>query len=228
LVPLNCTNGSGTFVQATTDPQPAGTQIFVAIDGAAGSNCKYSLTGINVYGVLSEAEFRQFSVWKNPTSNRLRWKGNSGTTGNYQVERSLDGKTFISIGAIPAQGSTDFSFEDQQPVQKTFYRIVFIDQQGRKLASRVIIAQREEATELSVAIVKMNAHNLVLRITKPTDEPIHYKFVSVSGILLEEGLIRGTKGVQTFYKNTQGWPAGMYLMQLGINDQQKTLRIINP
>jgi hypothetical protein len=41
------------FLQYTTPSYPAGTKIYIAIDGNAGANCKYEISGINVIGVLA-------------------------------------------------------------------------------------------------------------------------------------------------------------------------------
>jgi hypothetical protein len=41
------------FLQYTTPSYPAGTKIYIAIDGNAGANCKYEISGLNLVGILN-------------------------------------------------------------------------------------------------------------------------------------------------------------------------------
>lgn len=58
------------------------------------------------------------------------------------VERSKDGSTFNAIGTVPAKNAnrlTDYAFEDALPVNGiNFYRLKFIDQDGRFEYSRMV------------------------------------------------------------------------------------------
>lgn len=54
LIWLSCSSGSGSFVQATTPVLAADTKVYVAVDGNAGSNCKYDIQAINAYTLASE------------------------------------------------------------------------------------------------------------------------------------------------------------------------------
>jgi hypothetical protein len=44
---LQCNSGSSTFMTFTTSSLPAGTKVYIAIDGNAGANCKYKINGFN-------------------------------------------------------------------------------------------------------------------------------------------------------------------------------------
>jgi hypothetical protein len=229
LEPLNCTSGSGTFVQATTDPQPAGTLIYVAIDGYGGSNCKYSISGINVYGVLSEDQFSMFSVWKTSSTNLLRWKAIPQNLAYYEVERSANGQNFQPIGTVTVPSSaSNFSFEDKHPIKRCYYRVKLIDQQGKKQVSHIIQADRTDVRELSARIVSTDPNRLKVQLEMESAENINYQFTTLNGTVLDQGIIKGIPGIQTFNKSIERWPGGIYLVQFSARGQAKTLRFIRP
>lgn len=100
---LSCTSGSGTFVQATTPSLNAGSKVYVAIDGNGGSNCAYTIGGINILGVLSKS-LKNFSGWKMGNSNVLKWTALNETDGYYDLERSDNSVDFYSIEKNKKQG----------------------------------------------------------------------------------------------------------------------------
>src|SRR5688572_18882765 len=125
LNPLSCTSGSGNFVQATSPPLTAGTRVYVAIDGNGGSNCIYSISGINVTGVL-EHGISNFSVWESGSMNKLSWKTNPGFSGRtIFIERSVDGARFEEIGEVMVAntGEQFYQFDDHSPLSRSFYRL---------------------------------------------------------------------------------------------------------
>jgi hypothetical protein len=145
LTPINCTSGSGSFVQATTDPLPAGTQVVVAIDGVSGSNCRYTLTGINVQGVLEGSEVRHLSAWKSGDGNHIRWTARHSIAVRYILERSMDGQHFENLteksaAALPSE--QDFSFMDRSPPTRCVYRLKRVDATGSIAVSHALWVDR--------------------------------------------------------------------------------------
>ncbi len=146
LVSTNCYNGSGTTVQATTTLLDAGTQVFVAIDGISGSNCTYTVSGVNTLGVLS-GNLKNFSGWKNHQSNFLQWTTISETGGRYIIERSVDGINFNAIGEVPSNGAignnANYRFEDAAPPLNAYYRLRQINNTGKFALSNTINLTRQ-------------------------------------------------------------------------------------
>lgn len=154
LTPLSCTSGVGNFVQATSPPLPAGTRVYVAIDGTSGSNCSYYISGINVTTVL-EGGIRDFAVWEAAASNVLSWKTHREFNGHtILVERSADARTYVAIGQIDiplADGrERSFRFEDNDPLPHGFYRLVILSQNHSRRYSMVKESKRTKGSSFNI------------------------------------------------------------------------------
>lgn len=223
LVPINCTSGSGSFVQATTNPLPAGSLVYVAIDGVAGSNCQYSLLGINVWGTLS-TNFKNFSAWKTPSGNDLKWICINDTSAYYMVERSDDGTHFSTIGQVYNQNghasSSDYRFQDLTPFRTSFYRVKQVDQRGNISMSHVIAVARKEIQLMNVVVQNPGYGSLHLKIETDFSQKIQYAIINTSGHCFLSGIISCSSGTTQFYKDIPNLPSGRYELVLKSNEQQ--------
>ena len=99
LTPLSCYSNVGTFISASTSSLAAGTRVFVAIDGVAGSNCSYEINALNALVLATNIKY--FSGWKTNSSNLLKWVTLQEQAGAYyEIQRSGDGNTFKTIGRV--------------------------------------------------------------------------------------------------------------------------------
>jgi hypothetical protein len=152
---INCTNGSGSTIQATTNQLEAGTRVYVAIDGISGSNCSYQINGLNIIGVLA-GNVKHFSGWKTEHSNILQWTTLRETGGYYIVERSVNGIDFSPIGRINSKLSGNenvlYNFEDKYPPAESYYRLKQIDHEGRQAISNIIHIERKELPGIQISM----------------------------------------------------------------------------
>lgn len=217
LVPINCTSGSGNFVQATTDPLPAGTLVYVAIDGMAGSNCKYSISGVNVYGVLAGEGFKKFTVWKGPSSNKISWIANTEQGTRFVIERSADGTNFSTLASLSpsywGEGKT-FTYEDGQPAQRSYYRIRK-QSNGQVALSPIVLAERKEAASIRITNLYPSGSQLVVRYESPQDESAPYFISSLTGQLMMKGTLNFSRGQNTLVLPLSQLPKGKYIITTG-------------
>lgn len=217
LVPLNCTNGSGTFVQATTEPLDAGTKVYVAIDGINGSNCRYSLTGINVYNVLEASDFKNFSAWQTPVSTVLKWT-NSTDSCTYDIERSPSGNGFNSIGRIKESAETitekTYSFEDKNPLPVTFYRIKQTKRNGKVSVSRTIRVAFKGSNEVQLNFVNPVINNLDIQLETGFSGPLSYTILSYTGQVYSKGVVNCSIGNNRITKDVSSLPPGKYYVEI--------------
>lgn len=215
LVPVNCTSGSGSFVQGTTNPLPAGSLVYVAIDGVAGSNCKYSLSGINVFGALS-TNFKNFSAWKTESGNDLKWTCFNDTSAYYIIERSEDGVYFQSLGRVnhPDQYSeaTNYSFMDMHPIKTAFYRVKQVDSHGYILMSQVITVVRKEMELTKISVHNPVSNCLHVQIETDVNQSFGYAVVSVYGQQFLKGSVSCNAGITQFDKEIASLPSGRYIL----------------
>lgn len=217
LTPLNCTSGEGGFVQATTPVLEAGTKVYVAIDGNAGSNCQYSITALNAYGVLAE-NFKNFSAWEKPGFNLIKWAIVNENAAYYLVERSFNGRNFSTIGTLTAKNQvgekTDYSFEDHTPEALSFYRIRQVDPTGKISLSNILKLSRDQRGSLEIKMVNPTGNELTAQITTGTNGPMDYAITNMTGQLVDRGRISTSKGVVLFHRSLSLLPDGKYLFTI--------------
>jgi hypothetical protein len=88
------------------------------------------------------------------SGNVLIWKTTSETNNKgFEIERSADGKTFENIGFVDGMGDNKggktYSFLDEKPYFRTYYRLKQLDWDGKSEYSRIITVKQDK-TKLSV------------------------------------------------------------------------------
>jgi len=214
---LNCTSGSGTFVQALTLSLDAGTKVYVAVDGYAGSNCAYSIGGINIFGVLS-GNLKNFSGWKTASSNILKWTILNETGGFYEIERSDNATDFNTIGKISSKGNlnneTDYNFEDMAPLSESFYRLKQIDNTGKIALSKVIKIERSGFSNLQWTLENPVSDFLKMNIIAKNTAQYEFRIINLQGQVLQNGSMVCYKGINRFSKQLTALHKGNYYIVL--------------
>lgn len=220
LTNIGCTAGAGSssLVQGTTPILTAGTKVYVAIDGDAGSNCRYSFSAVNAFSVLSENEFKNFSLWKTSDANVLKWIGIGNKNAHFVVERSEDASHFIVIGQVPPSPSgasaINYKFEDNQPLQTGYYRVKQIKENGEISMSNTLRAERKNENADKIKIVNPARTDLVVQIDSDTNETADYSILSPFGQSFHHGKITLVKGINNLNQTIAGLPAGNYVLSI--------------
>jgi hypothetical protein len=225
LVPVSCDSGSVSFVQATTPVLTAGTKVIVAIDGYAGSNCSYSLQGVNVY-LLPTADVKKFTVTKSTISNILSWDLSAvHKFKKVEIQRSTDNKSFSSIGYLSItadQVSNHFSFVDEQPMSVCSYRLVFFDITGKKEMSQVIQVTRGKTKNLDVYFANIVSSSLNLKIETEEKGKCEVFITGINGQVYLKTQFVCLPGVNSFSKDLNTIPYGKYLLTIKQNNKAIT------
>lgn len=225
----NSNASSNSFLQFTTPVLTAGTKVVIAVDGNAGSNCSYNISGINILGVLSNDEL-DFSGWKNSNSNILKWTISNETAAHYLVERSDNARDFRPIGKIEnkknGRSKNDYSYEDRQPQKKLYYRLKQIGKEGEIAVSKVIRIDRNDMPEMDLKIINPVINNqLDIFIVSATPTQFTYTITSINGQNLMQGLIR-SNGITRYEKDISSLPAGKYFITLNSNEKRMSQSFI--
>jgi hypothetical protein len=223
LTPLSCAAGEGTIVQATTPSLAANTKVYVAIDGEAGSNCRYTFQALNAFGVLAVEEFKNFSAWKTDRSNILKWTS-SDVNSTYQIERSLNGSDFYSIGKVYT--GTDlkemnYHFEDNSPLQQSFYRVKRVSKNGQISMSNTIRVDRKDNKGFTLRLVNPVRNNLKMEVESKKSGIMHYAITSIYGQVYFKASTPISSGLNKLDKDVSRLPNGEYIITV-LCDQNKT------
>lgn len=221
---LWCSTGSGTTVTATTPVLTAGTGVIVAVDGIAGSNCKYDIRATN--SVTLSAYIKYFTAWKTPQSNILKWLSlQEFNNSHFEIEKSLNGTDFFVIGTIEGEmeryDEKTYSFEDRNPEVKAYYRLKQVDITGQVQYFRTIVVVRTDMPYLEMRLTNPASTSLVMHVQTNVRGTYKMKVVSLSGIVYINETIQLNKGDQVLYKNISALPQGRYQLILS----NETLRL---
>jgi hypothetical protein len=186
---LNCTNGTGSTIQATTPLLDAGTRVYVAIDGISGSNCSYQVNGHNIIGVL-DGNIKHFSGWKSGRSNILKWTVLDESGGYYVIERSPDGINYNTIGHVSGRSNSNqtetYSFEDHVPYITSFYRLRQFDRLGRQALSNSIHLKKMPESGIEITINNPATDFLELKAVIEKPGKYHCSIINLQGRLVNE------------------------------------------
>jgi hypothetical protein len=215
LTSVNCYLGIAD-AQISTGVLPAGTKVYVAIDGILGSNCDYGIRAINSESILS-ASLKYFTGWKAPEGNIIKWVSlNANDNASFEVERSVDGVNYKTIdhiaGQINSSSEKAYQYIDLSPPAKCFYRLKLTATNGRNTYSKVIRVDREFYVNSKVRFSNIVTNQLALEINDLKEEKVLIKIVDQSG---REVLHQNTKinsGNNLININTGNIAKGIYYL----------------
>ena len=229
LSKIGCETGSGGSVTATTGWLPAGTQVFVAIDGTSGSNCSYTITAFNA--TILPITLKYFTAWKRPDANRLTWMTTSEKSfSHFEIEKSTDGVNFIRIATIDGRGSNDretaYSYDDNEMKSLQFYRLKYVDIGGKYTYSNVIRVNRNDATNAKVIFSNKITSMLALRIIDLPANDLSIKIIDNSGREIRSQHVKLNPGENSINLNTGSIPSGFYYLLLSADNYKRTFSFV--
>lgn len=196
---------------------PAGTDLYIGIDGTSGSNCSYSLSATN--SVPLPVYLKYFTGWKTSTSNILKWVSlQEMDNDHFEIQRSEDGQNFLTIGRINGERFTHsektYSFEDRQPPMKSFYRLKQVDIDKHERIYKTIAINRTDVPYIELSFQNPITENLLLNFQTNFRGQATFKIFSMNGSVLVNNLIKCEKGDNSLFTNLSSLPAGKYILSV--------------
>ncbi len=232
LTPTSCqqiTGAAGGTAIASSTSFSAGTVVHIAIDGISGSNCKYSITAINAAPL--SVKMKSFDGWRGNDFNLLTWITSTERDHQYfEVERSGDGINFSALGRVHgAVNSSDekrYSFKDEKPLFRGYYRLKQVDSHNNITYSRMIRIDRPVTSKLD-AVFENPVHG-ILKTNLETSEPgrAEVRIVDVSGKAILTESITLEKGNNEYQRNLGKLTSGNYYLVITRDDLRKTFPFI--
>jgi hypothetical protein len=229
LTKISCTTLAGGSLTAMTGSLSAGTQVWVAIDGVLGSNCSYTLTAFNA--MVLPVRLKYFTAWKRTDANRLTWQTTSEKDFLYFViEKSLDGANFIEIGTRNGKGGprsvTSYSFDDPDMKSTQYYRLKYVNRNGKPGYSNVIKVNRDDAFNTRVIFSNMVTSQLSMRVIDLPSDNLYVKIIDNTGREMKSQNVKVNPGENNFTINTSSIPSGFYYMILSGENYRKTFPFV--
>jgi len=229
LIKIGCATGSGGSFTATTGWLAAGTRVTVAIDGTSGSNCSYTITAFNA--MVLPVTLKYFTSWKRPDANRLTWLTTSEKSfSHFEIEKSMDGVNFIRIATIAGRGTTSsetaYRFDDNQIKPLQYYRLKYVDADGKYSYSNVLIVNRNDITNPKVIFSNKISGMLSLRINDMPTDNLSIRIIDNSGRTIKSQNVKINPGENTVNLNTGSIPSGFYYLMLSSENYQRTFSFV--
>ncbi|HJS52893.1 MAG TPA: T9SS type A sorting domain-containing protein [Chitinophagaceae bacterium] len=229
LIKISCATGAGGSFTSTTGILSAGTQVFVAIDGTAGSNCSYKITAFNA--TVLPITLKYFTAWKRPDANRLTWLTTSENDfSHFEVEKSTDGVNFIRVGTKAGNGDSNketiYVFDDYEIKALQYYRLKSVDAKGQYTYSNVLRVNRDDVTNTKVVFSNRISNILALRIIDMPTNDLSIKIIDNSGREIKSQKVKINPGENSFNINTSPIPAGFYFMILSADNYKRTFSFV--
>jgi hypothetical protein len=143
-------------------------------------------------------------AYKNNHTIKLSWQtAEELNTSFFDIERSYDNKTFISIGEVAAKGEASlYHFTDNEDVNinsSVFYRLRIVDKDGSISYSQIVIIKPSsiktlDNVKLYPSILSSNNNTLWAEFTSTKEQQITIQFYSVDGLKITEHTQQAIKG----------------------------------
>ena len=228
LTKIGCETGSGGSLTATTGWLPAGTQVFVAIDGTSGSNCSYKISAFNA--TVLPITLKYFTYWKRPDANRLTWMTtNEKNFSHFEIERSSDGINFITIATVQGKGGnreTAYSFDDTEVKALQYYRLKNVDLDGHSNYSSILRVNRDDVTNTKVLFSNRITTMLSLRIIDMNTNDLSIKIIDNAGRVIKSQNVKINTGENSININTGSIPSGFYYLILSADNYKRTFSFV--
>lgn len=182
-------------------------------------------------------EWLDFSVLRNGDDAQVSWSTASEEASDYfEIQRSVDGESFTSIGEVAAQGNsqttTNYEFVDVAvaalKVDKLFYRLRQVDLDGKDQLSNTI--------ELNLSIlpgqVSLSAYpnptstNVTLNYAAYEAGELSLTVVDALGRKVLHQNVQYSRGTQDMTLEVANWTPGVYVIKLASESHQQSLKLV--
>jgi hypothetical protein len=154
--------------------------------------------------------------------NKLTWSTSTEINNKgFEVERSLDGRSFTSIAFVASKGDNgnssvnlDYGYNDKAIVGVTYYRLKQVDRDGKYNYSNVVTLSRK-GTEIVLSSVYPNPATveLNLKITSPRAEKLTIVVTDLTGKVVMQRPAAVVTGDNIERLNVSALAAGSYILK---------------
>ena len=164
-------------------------------------------------------------------ANELSWKSeNEINLQRYDVERSIDGRTFAKIGQVNATNAGRYSFTDSKLTSTaTYYRLKMVNNDESFVYSQTVLIKYDNSITLQVVKPNPFTQEIEMQVTLAKAAQVAVTLMDEKGRQVAKKQVRLASGTQTMkLSGLQNLPTGVYLLQVAIDNktlQQKLLKI---
>jgi hypothetical protein len=202
--------------------------------GSVVSNIGNAFAGPMTFGygvdMLLPLKIINFTAERRTGTSYLQWTTvNEKDVDDFEIQRSYDGITFVTIGHTNARNTSrqeQYNYEDRSPLQGiAYYRIKSVDTDN-KFSYTKIVAVTENQFSNNSFLVLNPARNVITVFNKSGyDGPFDYRLFNAGGQLVIKGNVNmSLNGSAVLPLTSQS--AGIYVLELSNNKTQFRQKIL--
>jgi fibronectin-binding autotransporter adhesin len=178
---------------------------------------------VNITGSVLPVELLAFKAQNTEGGNLLTWQtANEINNKGFQIERSIDGKTFETIGFVQAKGvNSTYSFIDKRPLSIKYYRLRQMDNDGKETVSKVITVNLQQKGFFVKVYPNPFRGNLMLDLSTDKKTDVTIELIDILGRHVYQSKAENTEGVVSMPLSTEGLANGTYFLK--VSDGQQTI-----
>ena len=164
----------------------------------------------------------------------LEWRtANEVNVAQFEIQRSLDGRTFVPIGSVGAFNNAyaqTYRFVDSQFALlgggQVYYRLRVVDNNGSFKYSRVVLLKAQSAEWLAELYPNPVKTNLYIRLNSPLAGNCNLQMFDASGRQLLRHTFSLLPGRNTLPLRVEGLAQGVYLIRLDAGGRHQEIRFM--
>ena len=191
----------------------------------------------NVIPAFLPVTWLSFDAKANGNDANLDWAtASERNSKDFDIERSVDGKEFTSVGKVRAAGNSSvirtYSFIDKDAASlnadKVYYRLKQNDLDGQFEYSKIRVVQFKGKDGIIVHSVSPNPFNTNVSadFTLLSEDQVSLILTNISAHVVKIEQMQGQKGDNNYSMNTEEFAAGVYFLKIQTKDNQFVYRLI--
>jgi endo-1,4-beta-xylanase len=194
----------------------------------AGRTFRFAASSILPVTLLS------FNAYEKNSSIQLQWETvNEINCKDFEVQRSLDGRSFTSIATINAKGNsssnnnqyatTDY---DAAALDVVYYRLKQNEKNGSSAYSSIIRIKRNNKTSFTVSASNPFSNKIDMQLQLSTAQIISIQLVDISGNMIVSKQLSIQQGSTSFSLNVPAIPHGIYFLKVISATEERTIKLL--
>jgi hypothetical protein len=214
------------------------TPIYVALRTRNGNGQNIYVDDVNIFATPAPLPLKLISFTASQTTTSIICKWETSTeidTKNFNIERSYDGRNFVSIGVVNAMGNTNsisfYQYADEEVYKSresiVYYRLKMNDLNGKYSYSQVVALKLGEKQTVQI-FPNPTKQNLNVQITNSINSAVNstVEVLDYLGRVVINKNIKVILGTQNVELNTAALVNGNYIVVIKTDNDVKTFKFI--
>jgi hypothetical protein len=174
--------------------------------------------------IILPVNFTGLSAKKSGSNVSLTWNvSNEINTIGYEVQRSIDGSSFTTIGFVQASGRSSYNFVDSKTFETSFYRIKSTDH-NTNFAYSVVVNIHDQDASVVMKAFPMPVQNVLTVQHSSANSNAKLEVLSVDGRLVKSVILSAEE--QQTSVDFSAIKSGVYVLRLVNNNSMESLKIV--